>query len=110
MTWALLLTLAAVVFFNRYVFLEPKVAIRLPKLLERMLHYAAPCLLAAICVPIVFYDDAGAWRGAKCLCVCRRGVLRVGVVYPPRVAQHGLEFGGVLHLDVRCVLSRCFQT
>ncbi|UOO91164.1 AzlD domain-containing protein [Vitreoscilla massiliensis] len=63
MTWPLLLTLAAVVFFNRYVFLEPKVAVRLPKLLERMLHYAAPCLLTAICVPIVFYDEAGAWRG-----------------------------------------------
>ena len=63
MTWTLLLALAAVVFFNRYVFLEPAVAVRLPKLVERMLHYAAPCLLAAICVPIVFYDDTGVWRG-----------------------------------------------
>lgn len=63
MTWYLLLTLAAVVFFNRYVFLEPKVVIRLPKLLESMLHYAAPCLLAAICAPIMFYDEAGTWRG-----------------------------------------------
>lgn len=75
MTWTLLLTLAAVVFFNRYVFLEPKVAIRLPKLLERMLHYAAPCLLAAICVPIVFYDDAGAWRG-----VAQNAYVYAGVV------------------------------
>ena len=65
MTWALLLTLAAVVFFTRSVFLEPKVAIRLPKLLERMLHYAAPCLLAAICVPIMFTMTrarGAAWR------------------------------------------------
>ena len=63
MIYLMIVAMGLVVFFNRYVFLEPKVAIRLPKLLERMLHYAAPCLLAAICVPIVFYDDAGAWRG-----------------------------------------------
>lgn len=63
MTWGLLLGLAAIVFLNRYVFLEPRVAIRLPRLLKHMLNYAAPCLLAAICMPIIFYDASGLWRG-----------------------------------------------
>lgn len=57
MTWTLLLVLALIVFFNRYVFLEPKVVLRLPDWVEGMLRYSAPCLLTAICAPIVFYQD-----------------------------------------------------
>ncbi|QDK98357.1 AzlD domain-containing protein [Acinetobacter tandoii] len=61
MSWAFIFLLAGIVFFNRYVFLEPKVAIQFPIFFERMLKYSAPCLLTAICIPIIFYD-AGEWR------------------------------------------------
>lgn len=57
MSWSLLLTLAVIVFFNRYIFLEPKFAIRLPAVFQKMLQYSAPCLLVAICAPIVFFQD-----------------------------------------------------
>ncbi|NPT34043.1 AzlD domain-containing protein [Paraburkholderia xenovorans] len=56
MSWWLILTLAAVVFFNRYVFLEPKVPVKLPRLLSNALEYSAPCLLTAICAPIILMD------------------------------------------------------
>ena len=56
MTWSLLLILASIVFVNRYVFLEPKVSFKLPAVLENMLQYSAPCLLTAICVPLVFFE------------------------------------------------------
>lgn len=56
MTWILLLSLAGIVFINRYFFLEPKVAFKLPAMIENMLQYSAPCLLTAICAPIVFFQ------------------------------------------------------
>ncbi len=56
MTWTLLLSLAVIVFLNRYVFLEPKIAFKLPHFIEQMLQYSAPCLLTAICAPIVFFN------------------------------------------------------
>ncbi|WP_296280714.1 AzlD domain-containing protein [uncultured Acinetobacter sp.] len=55
MTWILLLSLAFIVFINRYFFLEPKIAFKLPVFVENMLQYSAPCLLTAICAPIVFF-------------------------------------------------------
>lgn len=61
MSWAFIFLLAAIVFFNRYLFLEPKVAIQFPMFFERMLKYSAPCLLSAICMPIIFFDQ-GEWR------------------------------------------------
>ena len=57
MTWTYILILAAIVFFNRYLFLEPKVDIKFPHFFEKMLKYSAPCLLTAICAPIIFYQD-----------------------------------------------------
>ncbi len=61
MIWLLLLALAAIVFVNRYVFLEPRLPVRLPKLLHEALRYSAPCLLTAICGPILLLDH-GALR------------------------------------------------
>lgn len=55
MSWSFIFLLAAIVFFNRYLFLEPKVAIQFPMFFERMLKYSAPCLLSAICIPIIFF-------------------------------------------------------
>ncbi|MBP6562954.1 MAG: AzlD domain-containing protein, partial [Neisseriaceae bacterium] len=53
MSWGLLLLLAAIVFVNRYVFLEPRVPVRLPAVFNEALSYSAPCLLTAICGPII---------------------------------------------------------
>jgi branched-subunit amino acid transport protein len=46
MTWGLLLILAAVVFCNRYLLLEPRLPLRFPDRLKRSLNYSAPCLLS----------------------------------------------------------------
>lgn len=56
MSWTLIFAIAALVFFNRYFFLEPRVSLKLPYFIQRMLHYAAPCLLSAICIPVIFFD------------------------------------------------------
>lgn len=56
MSWALILAMSIIVFCNRYLFLEPRIHLRLPHVIQRMLHYSAPCLLTAICVPVIFYD------------------------------------------------------
>lgn len=54
MSWLMILGLAAIVFFNRYYFLEPNVKVKLPVLMNKMLNYSAPCLLSAICIPVSF--------------------------------------------------------
>ncbi|WP_335973753.1 AzlD domain-containing protein [Acinetobacter calcoaceticus] len=56
MSWFMILGLAAIVFFNRYYFLEPNVKVKLPLVMNKMLNYSAPCLLTAICIPVVFFD------------------------------------------------------
>lgn len=56
MSWTLIFAIAALVFFNRYLFLEPRVQLKLPYFVQRMLHYAAPCLLTAMCIPVIFFD------------------------------------------------------
>jgi len=63
MSWGLLCAMAALVFFNRYFFLEPRINIRLPHFIQRMLHYAAPCLLSAICFPVIFFDESDQFKG-----------------------------------------------
>ncbi len=62
MSWLLIIGMALIVFFNRYFFLEPKVAVKLPVFVERMLRYAAPCLLSVICIPIIFFDAEGSMK------------------------------------------------
>ncbi|MGL9751260.1 MAG: AzlD domain-containing protein [Symbiopectobacterium sp.] len=56
MSGALLFALAGIVFFNRYLFLEPRLPIRLPALVQQALKYSAPCLLTAICGPMILMD------------------------------------------------------
>ncbi|KHS96520.1 AzlD domain-containing protein [Pectobacterium polaris] len=56
MSWLLIFVLAGIVFFNRYIFLEPAVPVKIPVLLHRALKYSAPCLLTAICGPIILMD------------------------------------------------------
>ncbi len=57
MIWLTILAMAALVFISRYIFLEPKLPIRLgPKVLH-FLHYTGPAVLTAIWAPIVFHQD-----------------------------------------------------
>lgn len=42
-----------VVFANRYLLLEPKLPVVIPSLVRQALAYSAPCLLTAICGPII---------------------------------------------------------
>jgi len=57
MIWVTLLLMAALVFISRYIFLEPKLPVRLgPKILH-FLHYTGPAVLTAIWAPIVFHRD-----------------------------------------------------
>lgn len=56
MSWILIITLAAIVFFNRYLFLDPNVPLKIPGIINKALKYSAPCLLTAICGPIILMD------------------------------------------------------
>ena len=56
MMWLLIFTLAGIVLFNRYWLLEPRLPIRLPSFIRQALQYSAPCLLTAICGPILLGD------------------------------------------------------
>ena len=57
MSWLTLVIMAVIVFVSRYIFLEPKLPIRLgPKILH-FLYYTGPAVLTAIWAPIVFHRD-----------------------------------------------------
>ncbi|OTG87591.1 branched-chain amino acid transporter [Acinetobacter sp. ANC 4558] len=57
MSWMLIIGLSLIVFINRYIFLEPKFQFQLPIFIQKMLKYAAPCLMVSLCVPIIFYQN-----------------------------------------------------
>lgn len=54
MTYIIILVLTGIVFLSRYLFLEPKVPLRLSSSAQRFLSYASPAVLTAIWGPIVF--------------------------------------------------------
>ena len=54
MTWVLILAMGAIVFLNRYAFLEPRLPLRLSSNARQFLGFAVPGMLTAICGPIVF--------------------------------------------------------
>ena len=54
MSWLTLLAMAALVFFSRYLLLEPRLPIRLGPRVLHFLHYTSPAVLTAIWAPIVF--------------------------------------------------------
>ncbi|MFO6296922.1 AzlD domain-containing protein [Rahnella selenatireducens] len=87
MSWLLLLSLAGIVFFNRYVFLEPRLPVRLPLFIHQALKYAAPCLLTAICGPIIVAQD---------------GVLRV---FPDNPYFWGTVFSVLFALFIRSTVT-----
>lgn len=54
MIFALIVLLTSIVFASRYLFLDPKVPLRLSSGAQRFLSYASPAVLTAIWGPIVF--------------------------------------------------------
>lgn len=55
--WLVILFMSAILFMNRYVFLEPRLPLRLGRNLRDFLGFAVPGLLTAICAPIVFLPE-----------------------------------------------------
>lgn len=53
--------MAALVFLSRYLFLEPRLPLRLSPALHRLLSYSGPAVLTAIWAPIVFTDKQSLW-------------------------------------------------
>lgn len=52
-----ILLMMALVFTSRYLFLEPKLPIRLGVRTQKILSYASPAVLTAIWAPIVFIPE-----------------------------------------------------
>lgn len=52
-----ILAMTALVFLSRYLFLEPKLPLRLNTQTQRLLSYSSPAVLTAIWAPIVFMPD-----------------------------------------------------
>ncbi|MBW8182339.1 AzlD domain-containing protein [Shewanella nanhaiensis] len=57
MIWLTIITMAILVFASRYLFLEPKLPVRLSKNTLTFLSYSAPAVLTAIFAPIVFIQE-----------------------------------------------------
>lgn len=49
--------MAALVFISRYLFLEPKLPLKLNNTTQKLLAYSSPAILTAIWAPIVFIQD-----------------------------------------------------
>ena len=57
MTWILIFAMGAIVFLNRYAFLEPRLPLRLSSNARQFLAFAVPGMLTAICGPIIFMPE-----------------------------------------------------
>ncbi|WDM57636.1 AzlD domain-containing protein [Pseudomonas sp. NEEL19] len=57
MTWVLIFAMGAIVFLNRYAFLEPRLPLRLSSNARQFLSFAVPGMLTAICGPIIFLPE-----------------------------------------------------
>lgn len=57
MIMAVIVGMALIVFLNRYVFLEPRLPLRLNENVRGFLGFVVPGMLTAICGPIVFMRD-----------------------------------------------------
>lgn len=56
-TLLIILLLSAIVFASRYVFLEPKIPLKLNDKMRILLSYSMPAVLTAIWVPIVLIPE-----------------------------------------------------
>lgn len=56
-----ILAMTVLVFMSRYLFLEPKLPLRLSPKMQRVLNYSGPAVLTAIWAPIVFTHEKSLW-------------------------------------------------
>lgn len=49
--------MTVIIFISRYIFIEPKLPLRLNATMVKFLSYSAPAVLTAILAPIVFVQD-----------------------------------------------------
>jgi branched-subunit amino acid transport protein len=56
-----ILAMTALVFLSRYLFLEPKLPLKLNPQAQRLLSYSSPAVLTAIWAPIVFMPEKELW-------------------------------------------------
>lgn len=54
MMWLTIILMALIIFISRYLFLEPKLPLKLSEQALAFLSYSAPAVLTAILTPIVF--------------------------------------------------------
>ncbi len=57
MTILTIILLACITFFSRYLFLHPKLPLRIGAKTTHFLSFSAPAVLTAIWVPIIFIQD-----------------------------------------------------
>ncbi|MGR3885425.1 AzlD domain-containing protein [Pseudomonas sp. 1152_12] len=57
MIYIMIVAMGGVVFFNRYLFIEPRLPVRLNRGAREFLGFAVPGMLTAICGPIIFLAD-----------------------------------------------------
>lgn len=57
MIYIMIVAVGLVVFFNRYLFIEPRLPVRLNRGAREFLGFAVPGMLTAICGPIIFLAD-----------------------------------------------------
>ena len=57
MIFVMIVGMGLIVFFNRYLFLEPRLPVRLNRGAREFLGFAVPGMLTAICGPIIFMAD-----------------------------------------------------
>jgi branched-subunit amino acid transport protein len=57
MIWFTIIAMALLVFASRYIFLEPKLPLRLTAQTQKLLSYSSPAVLTAIWAPIVFLPE-----------------------------------------------------
>ncbi|SQD80785.1 AzlD domain-containing protein [Moritella yayanosii] len=57
MIWLTIILMTVIIFISRYIFIEPKLPLRLNPGMVKFLSYSAPAVLTAILAPIVFIQD-----------------------------------------------------
>ncbi|MBA1293180.1 AzlD domain-containing protein [Pseudomonas lurida] len=57
MIYLMIVTMGLAVFFNRNLFIEPRLPVRLNRGAREFLGFAVPGMLTAICGPIIFLTD-----------------------------------------------------
>ena len=57
MIYIMIVAMGLVVFFNRYLFIEPRLPVRLNRGAREFLGFAVPGMLTAICGPIIFLPE-----------------------------------------------------